>query len=210
MNPNSTRNAVLLLALAAWGTLTGCSAFKPVAVHERHFVLSPLPPDTTTPASRPATTGAAVGVGPVHVAGYLMPKALAVRRGPNEVRYSDTMLWAERLDKGAERVLTKNLAQLLPQTAIKPFLLRSDEVSAEVWVQLDQFDVDATGQGVLEATWRIAASGGVSVLRSGRSRHTMPGPPPSANPDGAVATLSVLLGKLSQELAEAVTQATAR
>jgi uncharacterized lipoprotein YmbA len=207
MNPSSPRRAVLLLTLAGWVVLTGCSALRPVAVVERHFVLSPLPPETAASASRPATIGLSVAVGPVRVPAYLASNRLAVRRGPNEISYLDGDLWAERLDKGAQRVLMANLTTLLPNAAIGPSTWRPAEVSAEVQVQLQQFDVDAAGQGVLAATWRIVTPASEKVLGSGRSRDTLLGPPPSPDPYGAVATLSRLLGRLSEELAQALAQA---
>jgi uncharacterized lipoprotein YmbA len=210
MNPTPHRITVLFLALMAWGALTGCSAFKPVAVQERHFVLSPQEPQTAVSAPGATTAVWAVGVGPVRVAAYLLPRTLAVRRGPNEVRYSDGMFWAERVDKGAQRVLAINLAQSLPHLAVKPFPWKSDEVSAEVRVQLDQLDVDPAGQGVLEASWRILVPQEERVVRSGRTRQTLTGPPPASRPEGAVATLSVLLGRLSEELAAALAQEAGR
>jgi len=208
MNPHLTRPAALLLALTAWGAMTGCSAFKSVSVQERYFVLSPRVSGGATPVAGPATTGLAVGVGRVRVAAYLMPKAVAVRAGPNEVQYAETLFWAERLDKGAQRVLAMNLAELLPQATLKSYPWPSDASLVEVRVQLDRFDVDQDGQGLLEATWQIRVAEAETALRSGRSHFTLAGPAPSAHPDGAVATLSGLLGRLSEELADAVTQAT--
>lgn len=204
MNPITTRNAISLIALAAWGALTGCSAFRPVVVPERHFVLNPVAPEAAASVPRPATAGSAVGVGPVRVAAYMLPKGLAIRLIPSEIVYSDTLFWAERLDKGVQRVLAMNLAQRLPHRVVKVPPWRPDEIASVVQVRLDQFDLGRDGQGVLEATWSVAAPGVGQVLHSGRSRYTAPGPPLSANPDGAVATLSALLGQLSEELAGAL------
>jgi len=57
---------------------------------------------------------------------------------------------------------------------------------------------------VLEAAWRIVAHDREGAVRCGRSRHTASGPQPSADPDGAVGTLSLLIGALSRDVAGAV------
>jgi uncharacterized lipoprotein YmbA len=140
----------------------------------------------------------------------LASSSLAVRRGPNEIRYLEGDLWAERLDKGVQRVLTSNLAVLVPGAAIGPANRRPTEALVDIQVQLEQFEFDAAGNGVLAATWRIMAPGREEVLSSGRSRFALTGPPPSPDPRGAVATLSNLLGRLSEELAQALAQAATR
>jgi len=204
MNTHVLRFPIRWGVLLAGAVLAGCSAFKPVVFQERHFVLSPSPPETAGPARTPVLTPAAVGLGPVLVAPYLATRALAVRRGQHEVVYPEGLFWAERLDKGARRVLALDLAQLLPGLSVKSSPWRSDEVGAEIRVQIDRLDVDVAGQGVLEASWRIVAGDPATALRSGHSCHTQAGPSPVADPDGAVGTLSALLGLLSAELVEAL------
>lgn len=198
--------AGLLLALAACASLTGCFSFlKPAYSTARHFVLAPLPaagPATVTPGAL------AVGVGPVKLPGYLFDTSLAVREGTNEIKYLPSVLWGERLDTGVQRVLAANLASLLPTDQIRLSAWRSEEVEAGVYVAIEQFDVDSSGHAVLVAWWRILSPSGEKTLKAGECRFARQGPPPEANPSGAVATLSDLVANLSRQLAQAITEAT--
>jgi uncharacterized lipoprotein YmbA len=194
--------ARLVLALAAGLSLTGCFGFlKPAKSTARHFVLTPIA--TAAPAAAPRGS-MAVGVGPVKLAAYLFDTSLAVRKGTNEIDYLPTSFWAERLDTGLQRVLAANLATLLPTDQIRLSAWQSADVSVEVYVAIERFDVDTRGEGVLTAWWRILSPGGEKTLKAGECRRTRQGPPPEVDPSGAVATLSELAADLSRQLAQAV------
>ncbi len=123
-----------------------------------------------------------MGVGQVKLPAYLFDTSLAVRKGTNEIDYLPSALWAERLDTGFQRVLAANLATLLPTDQIRLSAWRSEDVAAEVYVTIEQFDVDATGRGVLVAWWRILSPGGEKTLKAGESRLARQGPSPDAEP----------------------------
>jgi uncharacterized lipoprotein YmbA len=196
----------LFTSLAACACLTGCFGFlKPAHETARHFVLTPLPaagPMTAVPATL------AVGVGQVKLPAYLFDTSLAVRQDTNEIDYLPLVLWAERLDAGIQRVLAANLATLLPTDRVRLSAWRSEDVGAEVYVSIEQFDVDTSGGGVLVARWRILSPSGEKTLKAGTSRFLRQGPAPGASPSGAVATLSDLLAEQSRQLAQAVTEVT--
>jgi uncharacterized protein len=190
--------SVLLLALAACACLTGCSFLKPAKTTARYYVLTPV-------AATPSGSGSlAVGLGQVKLPAYLLNTSLAVRKGTNEVEYLESAIWAERLDTGFQRVLAADLATALPTEQVRLSAWRSEDVAAEVYVTIEQFDVDASGQGVLVAQWRILSPGGEKVLKAGGSRLTRQGPSPDAGASGAVATLSELVADLSRQLAKAL------
>ena len=198
--------AALLGLLALVGGVTGCSFLKPAKPTALHFVLTSLPAAGST---SPAPAGLAVGVGQVKVPGYLFDTSLAIRHDTNRIEYLPSILWAERLDTGLQRVLGANLATLLPTDRVRLSAWRSEDVGAEVYVVINQFDVDASGRGVLVAWWRILSPGGEKTLKAGESRLTAEGPPAAADPSGAVATLSHLVADFSRQLAQAVREATA-
>jgi uncharacterized lipoprotein YmbA len=198
--------ARLLLALAIGLSFTGCFGFlKPARSTARHFVLTSLP--AAEPAAAPRGS-VAVGLGPVKLAAYLFNTSFAVRNGTNEIVYLPSALWAERLDSGLQRVLAADLATLLPTDQIRLSAWQSVDVSVEVYVAIEQFDVNARGQGVLAAWWRVLSPGGEKTLKAGQSRLERQGPPPDADPSGAVATLSELAADLSRQLAQAVKETT--
>ena len=190
-----------LLAGAACACLCGCLSLKPARPTARFFVLSPLPG-----GAAPGSTQLAVGVGPVKVPAYLFKDSLAVRKGTNEVGYLDNALWAEQLPSGFQRVLAADLAILLPTDQVRLSAWRREDVALEVYVTVEQFDVDTAGQGVLVAWWRIMSPGGEKLLKAGQFRAAHQGWAPQANPQAATATLSGLLADLSRELAEALRQ----
>lgn len=191
----------LVLGLAACFGLTGCFDFlKPVHTTARQFVLTPLPA-TSPPA---ATSSIPVGVGQVKLAAYLFTRSLVVRRGTNEIDYFPTAFWAERLGDNFQRVLAANLAILLPTDEIRLSAWRSEDVAAEVYVAVEQFDVGADGRAVLVARWRVLSPGGAKTLKSRECRLVRQGPPPESDAGGAIATLSELLAALSVELTQAI------
>jgi uncharacterized lipoprotein YmbA len=196
---------VFLMTFIVCACFTGCSFLKPAPDTARHFVLTPLP------AAGPATVASGalgVGVGQVKIPAYLLNSSLAVRNGSNEIDYSPSLLWAERLDAGIPRVLAANLGSLLPADQIRLPLWRSEDVAAEIYVAIEQFDVSTSGQAVLIAHWRILSPGGEKILRTGESRLSRQGPSPESNQSGAVATLSELIADLSHQLARALKETT--
>jgi uncharacterized lipoprotein YmbA len=201
----ATRFAALLFAAILCAGLAGCSFLKPAKSTARHYVLTPMA--TTGPVTA-APGGLAVGVGQVKLPAYLFDTSLAVRKGTNEIEYLPSVLWAERLDTGFQRVLAANLAIALPTDGVYLSAWQSNDVAAEVYVTLVQFDVDTSGRGLLVARWRILSPGGDKILKAGGTRLTHQGPPPDAGASAAVSTLSELVGDFSRELAQALKETT--
>lgn len=194
--------SALGLGLAASASLTGCLGFlKPVEGSPRRFVLAAVEPGEV--ATRP-NPRAAIGLGAVRVASYLLDTSIVVRRGPTEIDYLPRAIWAERLDQGVQRVLAAKLEAALPAVSVRLSTWRPADVAAEIHVRLDQLDVDTAGHGELRAVWRVVnpANGQMLVQRDTRLRRD--GPTPEADPAGTVTTLSELVGELGAELARAV------
>ena len=187
-----------LCSIMLWVGLAGCSFLKPAKSTARYYALTPVA------ATQSGSGSLAVGLGQVKLPTYLFNTSLAVRKGTNEVEYLDSALWAERLDAGFQRVLAADLAIVLPTDQVRLSAWPRDDVSAELYVTIEQFDVDAGGQGVLVARWRILSPGGEKILKAGGSRLVREGPPPNAGASGAVATLSGLVADLSRQLAQAL------
>jgi len=190
-----------LFAIAVSAGLTGCSFLKPAEATARYFVLKPVPAAEPAPV---ASNTLAVGLGQVKLPAYLSSTSLAISKGTNEIEYLPSAFWAERLDTGFQRVLAVDLAAGLPNGQVRTSSWQKEDVAAEVYVTVEQFDVDVKGQGVLIAQWRILSPGGEKVLKAGAARLSRPGPPPAAGPSGAVATLSDLVADLSRQLAQAL------
>lgn len=199
MNP---RKRLLWLCLLTAGILVlcGCSSLTPVVDRTRFYILTPLP-------SRPAgvlvsSEGLTIGIGRVDLPDYLLPKQIALRKANSEIRYAETLQWAERLDKGIQRVLGVNLAYLLGPTNQVLTIWRRNEVRAEVYVSIQRFESDDHGEVTLETCWRITSPGAEETWQTRFSRIVKEGPSLAVNPDGAVERLGEALGDLSREIAD--------
>jgi uncharacterized lipoprotein YmbA len=178
--------------------LTGCSMMRPAKSTARYYVLTPVA------AVQKGSGSLAVGLGQVKLPAYLMSTSLAVRRGTNQFEHVDSAIWGERLDVGFQRALATDLASVLPSDQVRLSAWQKDDVAAEVYVTVEQFDVDISGHGVLIARWRILSPGGEKVLKGGGSRLSRQGPPWEDGVSGTVFTLSELVGDLSRDLAQAL------
>jgi len=195
-------NILRSLAVASLcAALTGC--FSANTVSTRHFLLTPTSATTTTAAN----TGLRVGVASVKMPDYLLPNSMAIRKDAGEVTYLETASWAERLDKNFARVLAANQSAMIPTDQIRLGAWRAEDVTVEVHVTVEQFDVDESGKGTLIAWWRITAPGGAKVLKSGEARVTKTGKAPAAVPQNIAATLSDLVAQLSDSIAPAIRDA---
>jgi uncharacterized lipoprotein YmbA len=198
IRPRARTLLTILCSIMLSVGLTGCSFLKPAKTTAHYYVLTPVA------ATQSGSGSLAVGLGQVKLPAYLSNTSLAVRKGTNEVEYLESALWAERLDAGFQRVLAADLANVLPTQQVRLSAWRNEDVAAEVYVTVEQFDVDARGQGVLIARWRIVSPGGEKVLKAGGSRLSHQGPAPEAGVSGTVATLSELVADLSRQLAQAL------
>ncbi|MCI0533905.1 MAG: PqiC family protein [Verrucomicrobiales bacterium] len=197
----------LLLAAFALSSLalTGCLNLKRVTDPTRFYVLSAMP--AGTPGTDGSDRNLALGIGRVDIPAYLFDSRIALRKGAAEIQYSESHQWAERLDKGLQRVLGANLSSLLSSNRVVLSAWQRGEVWAEVYLSVQRFECDEGGQVVLEARWRIATPGGQETLRTASSRIVRPGPTLATNPEGAVGELSQALSDLSREIAAAVQNA---
>jgi uncharacterized lipoprotein YmbA len=186
-----------LFGCAALG-FAGCSFLKPSDLVVRSFVLTalPAPAEATAPAAVQT-----VGIGFVKVPGYLMANSLAMRQEGNEIVYLPNARWAERLDRGLQRVIAVNLTTLRPALQARLSAWRPEEVSAEIYVTIEQFDADALGGFVLTASWRVVSPGGGELRQAGRFHTTRQGQAPDADPLAATRLMSALVAELSQHLA---------
>jgi uncharacterized protein len=180
---------------------TGCKAFKPVEDLNRFYVLSAVAKAST---EVPANQNLTFGVAPVDLPGYLQSTRITVRRGTNEIYYSDYHQWAEHLDKAVQRVLASDLSSLLPSARVISSAWQPGDVKAEVHVLIQRFDLDESGEVTLECEWRILAPNGGRVLHVDHSLIAKKGPPLAKNPTGAVSTLSQALAELSNQIAAAL------
>jgi len=181
----------------------GCSLIKPPkGVTPRSFVLTPI--SVPSPTARTESTNLVVGIRPVKMPGYLSTKALTMRQRNNEIVYLESLDWAERLDTALQRVLAEDIGALIPTDQVRLSRWAPEAVAVEVDVNVERFDVDSQGKGVLTAWWRLLSPGDEKVIASGRFSASRKGPPPNTDPLGATALMSDLGADLAETLARAI------
>jgi uncharacterized lipoprotein YmbA len=189
-----------LAALAACLAAAGCADSQPT----RFYTLAALPDASgeATPALAPDLT---VGVGPVTLPPYLDRPQLVTRAGSNRVVLADFDSWAEPLQGLFSRVLADNLALLLgtddvlllPQRRLTP-------LNYQVEVDVTRFDVDTSGNAILDARWWLFGRNGDKLLRGDRS--TINEPTQVGDYTAGAAALSRALGAMSTEIAETIAE----
>jgi uncharacterized lipoprotein YmbA len=119
----------------------------------RLFTLSPLPgAEQTAPNDSPGQVQLAIGVGPIHLPGYLDQDQIVNRISRNRFALSENDRWAEPLAENVANVLAENLS----------LLLRADGVAVHPWpgrrrpshqleIEVLRFDTDTSGTAHLAA-----------------------------------------------------------
>jgi uncharacterized protein len=171
----------------------------------RLLTLSPLPgpvEDTGTTGS-PGPVQSAIGVGPIHLPGYLDQNQLVTRVSQNRVTLSENDRWAESLEDNIGQVLVQNFS----------ILLRSGRVILYPWpaqqrptyqLEIDvlSFEPDTAGTAHLAARW---------ILRDVASRQTiaqneanLTATAAGTSSEQPVASLSKALGDFSLGIAKVI------
>jgi len=180
--------------------MAGCKSFRPVEDLTRYYILSPAA-IASTPAA--PDTNLVIGIAPVEIPSYLQSTRIAVRRGTNEIHYSEYREWAEHLNKGIQRVLAADIGILAPGVKTITSAWQSRDVKAEVHVTVRRFELDETGQATLDCEWQILSPNG-QTIHTDVSFINKKGSPLPTNPAAAVNTLSEALADLGRKIAAAL------
>lgn len=182
---------LLVTALLGAGCLGGGNA------PTRLYVLVPV----ETPAL-PASGALSVGVGPVHVAGYLDRPQIVTRPDADRIDLGDFDQWGEPLRDGISRVLAEDLARQMPSARIAVFPWRGlESFRYRVVVNVTRLDGPAGGDLVLEARWYVLDAAGKEIaLKTTRLTE----PTGGAGYSATVSAMSRTLAALSREIAQAL------
>lgn len=172
----------------------------------RLFALSPLPEPEAEDAGTTSSPGPmqfAIGVGPIHLPGYLDQDQLVTRISQNRVTLSETDRWAESLEDNMAQVLAHNLS----------ILLRSDGVKLRPWpaqqrpthqLEIDvlRFETDTAGTAYLAARWFLRDVARRQTIAEKEVRLTAPAA--GSSTEQSVASLSKTLGDFSVAIANVI------
>lgn len=203
---NFTRRAACFGALIG---LAGCFSLARTAPTQEHYVLGAgaLGRDA---ASLPEVSDLTIGVRRLKLASYLASPFMVVRRGANEVDFTEFHRWGEPLKAGINRVVAGALAARgFREVAVAPwpaqarygYVIQLDVVRFE---GLAPDDPDSTAGGVLlVATWEITRHLDGSVLARGTTDYRPQGWSVGDYP-GMVTLLDRGLGVVADDLAVAL------
>jgi uncharacterized lipoprotein YmbA len=170
----------------------------------RLFTLSALPR-----AEQTATNGSsgrvqlAIGVGPIHLPGYLDQDQIVSRVSRNRFALSENDRWAEPLADNVANVLVENLSMLLQndEAAVYPWPGRQ-RPSHQLEVEVLRFETDTTGTAYLAARYflRDVANGRTIATKEARLTVTAT----DRSTEQSVALLSKALGNFSVGIANVI------
>jgi uncharacterized lipoprotein YmbA len=201
VRPSRTR---IFLALANVG-LTACVHVGHQESHPwRLFTLSPLPEtEEAAVISSPGPVRASIGVGPIHLPGYLDQDEIVTRISESGYTLSDSDRWAEPLEDDIARVLARNLSTLL----------RTDQLTLHPWpapqrptyqleIEMLRFEADTAGTAHLAAHWFLRDVTRRQTIAEKEVRLSTAAA--GSSTEQTVASLSKALGDLSVVIADAV------
>jgi len=193
----------VLMTLEFIGLLiTGCGSLSPRPDPSRFFTLSALTDLEQTPMT--ASIGAekiSLGIGPLKFPGYLDRQEFVTRAAENRFDVSENDRWAEPLDENFVRVLSQNLAVLLPADRIVQYPWPSSKrPNYQLAIEVLRFEVNHARDAQLWARWEVIDASGKAPLAVKDSRLRRQAKDRST--DAAVAALSEAGADLSREIAD--------
>jgi uncharacterized lipoprotein YmbA len=178
--------------------LSGCTSSKP----SRFYVLTPLSAPNTT-----AAPGPSLGVGPVAIPQYLDRPEIVTRSSDNQLKLAEFDQWGGRIGDNITRVLAENLSSVLKtdRVSIYPWT-DSSALSAQIAVDITQFERDQSGSVTLTAFWTIVDARSGKILLNGRSNIQKPVTASTTgdNYEAIAAAMSQALASLTDELVAAI------
>jgi uncharacterized lipoprotein YmbA len=153
----------------------------------------------------PATpaAGPAVIVGPFQLAEYLARPQIVAQGDGNRVAINDFDRWAEPLDANFQAVVAANVGRLLGSDQVLEFPAQTILKDARrVSGRVVRFDVDGSGEAVLEVQWGINDADGTIQAGGRLSRYTARASGDSM--DARVAALNAAIGDFSADVAAAL------
>ena len=191
----------LLLALTVPLLLASCGALTPVKDTSVNHLLDPAISNRNITGASPA-----IAITRPSLPSYLDRQQLVSRSGNGQLQMNSYHLWAEPLDAAISRVTAVNLSRLTNSLNIQPvenFITLDYQSLLEI--RVSRFEPDASGQLVLECTWKLQPVAG--HLTNSRSFVTaVPIVPADTATDlsGRVSAMNEALARLAREIARSL------
>jgi len=208
------KRALALTTIAAGAALwfaAGCSIIAaPKPDPTRFYVLTPIS-DPATSGIAETTSGAtgnlSIGLGPIHIPGYLDRSQMVTRSSANRIELSETDRWAEPLGASFGQAMAQDLSALLGTREIHFFpWYRSDHIDRQIKLSLYRFEATESGNAELSAHWEIFDGADGKLLYS--SDTNLAEPMKKDEPGSEAAALSRALETMTRQIATAIQSVT--
>src|SRR5215813_10445740 len=194
--PRLLRTRVLVLGGVALFVLSGCLGSTPPT--QFYLVPSLTGPDTAPPVSA-GPRDLTLAVGPVTVPPYLDRPQIVTRTSRAKLTLADFEQWAGPLADTIARVLSEDLALLIPteRVVLYPWP-RTMDPDYQIMVEVLQFERGPGSQVVLVARWSLLDRDGKELaLRTARINLTAGG----TDSEATVTAMGRALDALAQDMA---------
>jgi uncharacterized lipoprotein YmbA len=192
-----SRGRIPIATLAFVCLSAACSILAPHPDLSRFFVLRPVA------GAKQATEGArriTLGLGPVVLPGYLTRPQIVRRSGQNELRVSQTEVWAEPLERNFARVVAEDLGEFVGTVTIVQIpSFTPIEIDYQIPIQVLRFEADEHGTVFLEARWAIRRPREKQLVHSAESSFSETAADSST--EAVVAAMGQAAAKLSGAIA---------
>ncbi len=180
--------------------LAGCrSATTPV----EFYTLSPLTSVSEADKVAGLRDKIAVGVGPLQIPNIIDRPQIVTRIGPNKINVAEFHRWAGSVYEDFLRVVTMNLAALLPSSLVVAFPWEDYfDPDYRIYMEVQQFDGRLGQYAQLDITWTITGREAREILLVRKS--LIREPVQGEDYDAFVAAKSRILATLSRQIALAI------
>lgn len=194
MHPIQRTNSGLLLIFLLL-LLGGCVRDTKPA---NFFLLGP-----TAPAATQRTQDPVVLVGPIAMPHHLDRPQIVTRHAAGRVEFDEFARWAEPLRQTVPSVVADNLSQLVGSERIVPYLnIKTTMIDYRVVAIISRFDVDDSGQVLLDVKWSLARPAEETNIMARHS--TYRGDAGGDSNERLVAEMNSLLLRWSEDIASEI------
>jgi len=170
----------------------------------RLLTLSPLPQaEQAKTSSSPGPAQPAIGIGPIHLPGYLDKDQIVTRISQNRLTLSENARWAEPLADNIARVMAQDLSLLLQNNPVTVDLLAGQQrPTYQLAIDVLSFETDTAGTAYLAARWFLRDVATRQTIAENEVRLTAPAA--GSSTEQSVASLSKALGDFSVGVANLI------
>jgi uncharacterized protein len=170
----------------------------------RLFTLSPLPDAGQTGViSSPGPGKPVIGVGPIHLPGYLDQDQIVTRISQDHVALSDNDRWAEPLADNLAQVLAQDLSRLLQTQYVTLYPWTGQQRPIyQLEIEVLRFEMDTTGMAHLVARYSMRDVGSRQMIVG--KEVSLTALATGSSTEQAVESLNKALGNFSVAIAKGI------